>query len=82
MKNLTLTLFLALICRFGFAQDATNLYITKIDSVQNLLNKKPKDDWLKIVTTAKARFKIRAAVKEEKGKNAFQCQSCTIAAYQ
>ena len=48
MKNLTLTLFLALICRFGFAQDATNLYITKIDSVQNLLNKKPKDDTIKI----------------------------------
>ncbi len=48
MKNLTVTLFLTLIGSLGFAQNATNLYTAKIDSVQNILNKKPKDDTIKV----------------------------------
>jgi GTP pyrophosphokinase len=37
-------------------------------SVITSSNQKPKDDWLKIVITGKARSKIRSALKEEKGK--------------
>ena len=48
MKKLTLAFFLAINYSFGLAQKAVNLYTAKIDSVQNLLNKSPKEDTTKV----------------------------------